>query len=281
MRRRIILEQSAAKSSPDAWPLGMSVNAAMPHPLQELKDAGVGCMELTFQTLDIFDPKVQRRCEDLVRSAQELGITLWSVHIPYGDDWDPSHPDAEVRKAILENVVRLFHLARQWGADKLVLHPSYEPVPAEERDERLRHCRESIRLLSGEAVANGMRLAVECLPRTCLGNRSEEIEYLIGDEPNVGVCVDVNHLFHETPERFIRKLGLRIITTHISDNDGVDERHWLPGEGVIDWNGVLRALCDSGYTGAFLYETRMVPAARVASTWETLRRNSADAEAAQ
>lgn len=275
------MNHSNSKSSPEAWSLGMSINAAIPQPMHELKEAGVGSMELTFQTLDIFDSSVQRRCSDIVRSAKEHGIRLWTVHIPYGDDWDPSHLDAAVRKTVLENVVRLFKLAKEWGADKLVFHPSYEPVPAEDREERLRHCRESIRLLSREAVAHGVQLAVECLPRTCLGNRSEEIEYLIGDEPNVGVCVDVNHLFHETPEQFIRKLGHRIITTHISDNDGVDERHWLPGEGIIDWNGVLRALSDSGYAGAFMYETRMVPAAQVAATWETLRRNGGDAEAAR
>ena len=268
------MDNSTAKTSPDAWQLGMSVNAAMPHPLHELKEAGVSCMELTFQTLDIFDPEAQRRCGGLVRQAEELGIRLWTVHIPYGDDWDPSLLDASARKAALEKAVRLFDLAKRWGAEMLVLHPSYEPVPAEDRSERLRLARESIRQLGREAEARGVRLAVECLPRTCLGNRSEEIEYLVENAPNVGVCCDVNHLFHETPEAFIRKLGSRIITTHISDNDGTDEKHWLPGEGVIDWNGVIRAFAETGYGGPIVYETRMAPAAQAASTWQSLRKNA-------
>ena len=27
----------------------------------------------------------------------------------------------------------------------------------------------------------------------------------------------------------------RLVTTHLSDNDGLEDRHWLPGHGIIDW----------------------------------------------
>ena len=49
-------------------------------------------------------------------------------------------------------------------------------------------------------------------------------------------------------------LGSRIITTHISDHDYVDERHWLPGEGKIDWMRMLAAFETIGYEGVFNYE---------------------------
>lgn len=44
------------------------------------------------------------------------------------------------------------------------------------------------------------------------------------------------------------------MTVHISDYDYVDERHWLPGEGKINWSDMMDALDDVGYTGTFLYE---------------------------
>jgi sugar phosphate isomerase/epimerase len=50
-------------------------------------------------------------------------------------------------------------------------------------------------------------------------------------------------------------LGDRLLTLHISDNDGIDERHWLPGQGIINWPGFIRALESSNYAGAFVYET--------------------------
>ena len=53
-------------------------------------------------------------------------------------------------------------------------------------------------------------------------------------------------------------LAPRLLTLHCSDNDGVDERHWLPGHagGAVDWAVFLGALSDHGYAGPFLYEVR-------------------------
>ena len=38
--------------------------------------------------------------------------------------------------------------------------------------------------------------------------------------------------------------------------DGVDERHWLPGEGIVPWKEVVTTLMESGYRGPFLFELR-------------------------
>jgi sugar phosphate isomerase/epimerase len=84
---------------------------------------------------------------------------------------------------------------------------------------------------------------------------------IIGDlDPNgVGACLDVNHAnLRENPADTVRWLGHRLLTLHISDNDGVDERHWMPGRGVINWLEFLGALEDSAYSGTLVYETTPV-----------------------
>jgi hypothetical protein len=45
------------------------------------------------------------------------------------------------------------------------------------------------------------------------------------------------------------------ITLHVSDYDGVDERHWMAEEGIIDWKAVVAALRQANYQGPFLFET--------------------------
>lgn len=97
-------------------------------------------------------------------------------------------------------------------------------------------------------------LAVEDLPRTCLGNTADEIAELISGNSKLRVCLDTNHLLHESNIDFIKKLGSKIITLHVSDYDYENERHWLPGEGKIDWNGVLDALSAVNYNGVWMYE---------------------------
>jgi sugar phosphate isomerase/epimerase len=42
---------------------------------------------------------------------------------------------------------------------------------------------------------------------------------------------------------------------HISDYDGVDERHWLPGQGIINWSEVVESLVSIDYGGPFMFES--------------------------
>ena len=67
------------------------------------------------------------------------------------------------------------------------------------------------------------------------------------------VCFDTNHLLLESHADFIGALGDRIATVHLSDYDGRDERHWLPGKGVIDWPALCRSLRRAGYLGVYIF----------------------------
>lgn len=241
---------------PEAWRIGTSYNSANPVDLKEIKQAGMSCIELTWFSLDLFDPEVKKRLDAIISEANELGIEVWSAHIPFGTDWDPSSEDTRVREIVIRKVSDMFAILHEWGIRTAVFHPSWEPVLPEERERRLELCKTTLNVLGNMASELGIRLAVECLPRTCIGNRASEIEYLVANHPGLGICCDVNHLFQERPQQFIDRVGSRIVTTHISDNDGIDEKHWLPGDGVIHWREVISSLTSAGYTGPFMYEAR-------------------------
>jgi sugar phosphate isomerase/epimerase len=68
------------------------------------------------------------------------------------------------------------------------------------------------------------------------------------------VCFDTNHLLGESIHDFIMAVGSKIITTHVSDYDAINERHWLSGEGIIDWKQLREDLESVGYDGYWLYE---------------------------
>ena len=61
-------------------------------------------------------------------------------------------------------------------------------------------------------------------------------------------------MLYEDAVDFIRNVGDKIVTAHVSDFDFYNERHWLPGEGKLDWQAILRALKEIGYQGPWLYE---------------------------
>ena len=108
--------------------------------------------------------------------------------------------------------------------------------------------------LAEAGAALGVTVCVENLPRSCLGNRADELLSIVAADSRLRVCFDVNHLLLESHAEFLKAAGPLIATLHISDYDFVNERHWLPGEGKIDWDALADGLDAIGYTDAFTYE---------------------------
>jgi len=183
---------------------------------------------------------------------REAGARVSSAHLPFGWLWEPSGPDAAAREDALRRFRGLLDWIGAQGIPLAVLHASFEPVFPEDRAQRLETAIASIKSLSAYAAARGVALAVENLPRTCLGNTAAETLALA--EGAAGICFDVNHLLLESHDDFLAAAGPRIITTHLSDYDFIDERHWCPGAGGIDWPALLRGLEAAGYRGRYIFE---------------------------
>ena len=195
------------------------------------------------------------------------GLELWTVHIPYGEFWDPSAADSAEQKENCRRIVEVLEQSARWGAKGAVLHGSAEPVPleSEPRKLRLEHARESTAFLDEKAAEFGLFLAIEDLPRSCLGSNIREMEAILGNSA-ASICFDVNHLLQDSHQAFLEVLGSRIKTLHLSDYDFIDECHWLPGDGKIDWPGLMAGLEAAGYEGPLLFEIsrRRLPNAKTA-----------------
>ena len=203
---------------------------------------------------------------DLRTRLRDSPVRLHSVHLPYGRHLDLSQPDETLREAAVSQTEANLCAAAALGAPLAVVHPSAEPISDEHRAAHLDASRRSLTSLATIAADLDVRLAVECLPRTCLGHTAAELLSVVQhtDPTVVGVCIDVNHLnLRESDIRAaVNALGPRLLTLHCSENDGEDERHWLPGDprGVIDWRAFTAGLRDVRYAGPFLYELRSLNA---------------------
>ena len=268
--------RSVLSDHPSRWPLGTSLSLndwADGHvDIEAVHQAGIKVIELAWRNdaFDLFNPVNERTCRFWIENSRELGISIWTLHLPYGPAFDISAVSEAASVEASRLLCRLMQLAHEWGIPMVVLHPSWEPITDEERPQRLEACRRALSVLADEAEALGIRIAVECLPRTCLGNSGREIASLLAADPGLGICCDVNHLLLEAPECFIREQGERIFTVHMSDCDGRDERHWMPGMGSIRWDEVLRALVLHDYQGPFMFEVRRPVPSELAACWERL-----------
>ena len=188
------------------------------------------------------------------------GIKPLVMHIPYGQPYDISAIDEQERSTAVKEIINLFPLMADAGTNTAVIHASFEPIPDQERSSRLVQARQSCLDLQPFLKTNGFRLAVELLPRSCIGHSCVELtEIISGTDPSlIGVCIDTNHLMENYADLpgIVLTLGNRIFSFHISDYDGVDEKHWVPGKGIIDWLAFSESLDKIGYSGLLICECK-------------------------
>jgi len=196
------------------------------------------------------------------RWAARYGVALWSRHLPYSPfgELDISLADREVREKIVDFHTGLIKEGAGAGIKTVVLHPSTPFTEGMPRQERKKYAMDTLDKLAEAAAREGAVIAVEDMILSCLGNSAGELKELISVNDKLRVTFDVNHLFNNTHKEFVRILGSRIVHTHISDYDFVQERHWFPGEGRIPWVEVYTSLKEAGYSGVWNYEVGLTGA---------------------
>lgn len=220
-----------------------------------MEEAGIHTMELSFRT--------RERCEGIdwqehIRLAKQHNIELWSYHLPFSK-LDPSNPDESHRKDAVEFLCEQIRIAGNLGIQTCVLHSASgmkEDVP---RQVRIDHAMDSLAQFAEVAARSGTVIAVENQPKIGMGREVEEMLQLLSADDRLMFCLDVNHLLLQPAEEYLPKIAHRLRTVHISDYDFKDERHWLPGEGLIDWQKMITLLKQADYKGPFLYEVSMGP----------------------
>lgn len=186
--------------------------------------------------------------------SEKYNINLWSLHLPFSPFNEIDLSDSKLKNYTLDYYDKIIKAATGIGIKRFIVHPSGEPILPSERKYRMDTAKDSLFQLANKASELDAVILIEDLPRSCLGRNSEEILELIGVHKDLRVCFDTNHLLNENINEFIYKVGPYIASTHISDYDFINERHWLPGEGQIDWQNLYSHLCAVGYEGPWLYE---------------------------
>lgn len=249
-------------ATPRLRPIGLSCSFfGIPahEDLKAIRDAGFEAIEVCAVNHWMQDPPhtIIPQWSRLAAQAAALGLTIWSFHLPYVAPYDISRTEPAMAGTAIRLHEGLMHAAAQTLMPrKFIIHASHEPICDAQRSERMQTAIASLDALSQTALSLGAQLALECLPRSCLGKNSGEIAELSHDIPGLGICCDTNHLLTERAEHFILRFPGRIASIHLSDYDGVDERHWLPGKGINNWPAILQALDTVAYHGPLMLEVR-------------------------
>lgn len=257
MPRELVLPAIIAAQRGRGEKFGDSQNAMMVEFMREMMSA-VNQSEIA--AMECYHSMSWDRDRVLDAVLDGTRVELWSVHGPYGRYLDPSSPEQEGRDGARAALTDAVLAASRLKAKLVVVHPGADvPYEGVARQVQLDYAVETLRPIADLAAQDGLKVAVEPLPKREIGNSLDEILRIVEriGRPNVGINFDVNHLFPpEDIPAMIRRAGSLILSVHISDQDG-EERHWLPFEGTMPWAEVLAALEEVGYAGPLIYEAHV------------------------
>ena len=221
----------------------------------ELADQGVTAIEIHFDSTLYVDSRDAHGVDKLIDCLSRSGVRAYSIHAPYGPQWDISSPDDAVHEHGVEALIDSIEIASVLGAERIVVHAS--DVVTNGRSRRLERARGVLREVGVVARESGAILALENLPPEYLGHTPEEVsELLEGTDPeSVSLCFDCGHAnLSGRFEEFADALLPLAVTTHIHDNNGAEDQHRFPGEGNIDWRRFAAAYRASGSEATIMLE---------------------------
>ena len=120
------------------------------------------------------------------------GLIINSVHLPFSRTMSISHPEKENRDASMELNESVMRAAAACGVKIAVVHPSTEPNAEEDRPRIMGYAKENLKILAELGAELDMVVAVEDLPRTCLGRDAADMLELLSADSRLRACFDTN-----------------------------------------------------------------------------------------
>lgn len=227
--------------------------------MEELMKNGINYLE--FRIVKGNDRElIQGYIDFILKEKARLGFETYTVHLPQLPDYDLSSLDENMRTEAIKKQKEIALMAMPLNYSVLVLHPDTGRVPEEEYEKRHEALIKSLKDFAPWCKEHGIKLAVENLTQISSVQTSATLVKIIEAVgcDNLGICFDTNHLFKETHREFIKTAGKYILTMHVTDNDGETEKHWFPGDGVINWKEIFELLGETNYSSTMICESTHV-----------------------
>lgn len=179
--------------------------------------------------------------EEIVRTAEECGLYLQSLHAPYYGAAAMWSNDEAVSAPAKEEIFNSLEACGKYHIPILVVHAW---IGFEYQFDKNSLCFKNYDELVARAEELQVKIAFE---------NTEGDEFLFAlmeryySTPCVGFCWDSGHeMCYNHSQDLLKKFGRRLIVTHLNDNLGIsrfdgrtfwtDDLHLLPYDGVADWD---------------------------------------------
>lgn len=193
--------------------------------------------------------------------AQKNGLIIYQMHgaLPCED-----FATEEGRQRQLEHFKKGILGAERLGCQKMIIHPwmpgletnspSEEEIPLNIR---------LLKQLAPFARAHGVTICMEnvAAPNGTVLSYIESVKKVLDgvDDEYIKSCLDTGH-FNAVGKDIcsaIQLLGKHLAALHVHDDRYGQDRHLLPFQGEVDWDGFARGLHTIGFDGVISLETQI------------------------
>ncbi len=274
------------KISASYWMFEGGLEAKKPtaEAMQEAKDLGFDAIELAVAGQGVLtDHATQAQCEDIVATAQKIGIEIASV--ASGESWtcSPTASDPEHRAKIIDFTRKALRVTRWLGTDAYLFVPGAVDVfflPDAEviaYDVCYQRAGEAVKQILPAAEETGVAICIENVWNKFLLSPLEMRDFIDSfNSKMVGAYFDVgNVLMTGYPEQWIRILAERIKRVHVKDfklSFGTAEGFVDMLEGDVNFEAVKKALGQIGYDGYVTAEVLPFEPGRLKKTADAMKR---------
>ncbi|WP_346237704.1 sugar phosphate isomerase/epimerase family protein [Niabella insulamsoli] len=285
----LVFSIAAAAQRPQKLQLGFSipVQKITPEILTKAKANGIDYIETSInafidadRNFKISDAEIISAVKAAKAAADEAGIRVWSIHMPFGPKIDLSLTDDAERRRVLELHKKVIAFCSLLQPQVILFHPSFF-LGLNERERRKNQLVLSATELNKAVKAIGATMVIENMfgpellrdadrERPLLRTVEETVDIMNQLPADIYAAIDLNHAKY--PASLIYAMGSRLKTIHVADGTDKAENHFFPcsGEGHNDWVAIFVALHAVKYKGPFMYESKYKDVSEFEPCYESL-----------
>ncbi|MBQ0084392.1 MAG: sugar phosphate isomerase/epimerase [Clostridiales bacterium] len=226
--------------------------------------------KLPLRVLDLPKEEMLDYFREIKAAADESGIVFGQTHAHY-QTLLPSD-DKEYNKYLYECLLKEIEITALFSCPKIVIHPVFSGIPGAWSEEYVKELTfevfesliPTLKKYNITACLENMWYAdkgkiygAACSNWSTVSLWIDELNQLAGCEL-FGFCFDTGHavLTGSDPVNGITALKGKIAAVHLHDNDGLHDSHTLPFSGISNWDRIMKALVNIGYSGALNFEAQ-------------------------
>lgn len=229
--------------------------------LRDIAEAGYSNVEIWADKTHL-DPRISPDLSAVKDLLNSLHLKVHSLHAPFSG-LDIASLDEGRRQNSLKLIKKSMESCSEIEGKIVIVHPCSPEIPGDDQSylRAKNKTKDSLCTLATLAEKLGIKLAVEnTTGKRRVGSDISELTELVSkiNNSHLGLCLDTGHAFVGKEDvdfsKDVLECGKNLIALHIQDTDGEKDRHWLPGQGIINWAQFMKDLVSIDYQGVLTLE---------------------------